>query len=102
MTRQNTLLDPKDVSEVDVVVFDFTSMLSVGEAIVGATITSDLYAGVDPAANLVVNSSPQFTNTMVLVQIKAGIAGCEYLIRVIIATATRTLTMSALLPVIRI
>jgi len=103
MTRQNTRLDPKDVQEIDVVSFDFTSVLNTGETITSSTCTSEVYAGTDAAPSGLLLGGAQTTGTKVLQQIQAGIAGVEYLLRcAIVTSASRTLVLSALIQVIRI
>lgn len=105
MTRQSTRLDPKDVGESDVVTFDFTQMLNVGETILSASVTAEVYAGTDPTPSNLLFNAAQIQGLKVLQAIQSGVVGVEYLLRCSIGTnaaTPRTLVLSGLINVIKI
>jgi hypothetical protein len=99
MARDSTLLTPKDVEEIDVITFDFTSMLVSGETIQSvSSMSCSVFAGVDSGASGVLLGAGQIQGTTVLQQIQSGLNGVEYHIRCKIVTSlSRTLVLSGLL-----
>ena len=97
-------LENKDPAEKVTLTFDFTLGLAAGEILTGTpTAIVTLAFGNDPQPAAILNGVPAIdpTTKMVFVPVQAGIADCDYLVRVVAATsnATKVLALSALLPV---
>lgn len=95
------VLEPKHVSEIISLVFDFASQLAVGETISSASTSSTVYSGTDPYASSVVTGSATISGTQVTQKVHDGAAGVTYLIACTAVTSTgETLTISGYLVVL--
>lgn len=96
--------DIKDPSEKVVLTFDFSADLASGETLAGSlTTTIACSRGADPTPGSVLNgvSARDATSTQVLVPVQAGLAGCDYTVKVVSATSNvfKVLALAAALPV---
>lgn len=90
----------KDPEEIVTLTFDFSLDLNLSETIASPVTTVELVRGVDPAFAAVQNGAGQVSGSSILQSVKAGIAGCEYRVKVKVTTsAGRVLVLSRVLPV---
>ncbi len=94
----------KDPSEKVPLTFDFTNGLDAGETLTGTpTVTVACTVGTDATPQAILNGSATLiaSATKVLQAVQGGLAGCDYLIKVVTATsnAQKVLALSAVLPV---
>lgn len=97
-------LSKKDPAEWVVLTFDFSKGLANGETLAGTIVTTVSVAlGIDPSPSSILNGAASFdaTNTKVLVPVKLGLNGCDYLVKVVSPTtnAQKVLSLSAIAPV---
>jgi hypothetical protein len=104
MTRAAELLDPKDVGEIDVIVFNFTRRMKPGETILASPVVSCVAeTGADAAASAVLSQPAQVAGKMVLQEVVAGIEGVVYLVRCEAHLSSgRIVVLAGLLPVVRL
>jgi hypothetical protein len=69
---------PKRVGESEVLTVDFVDLLGVGETILSASWNMRVKAGVDPAANSMIQGTATTTGTKVSQMVTAGVAGVLY------------------------
>lgn len=95
------ILEPKLVGETKNVVFDFTSMLAVGETISTQSVAATVYSGTDASPSSVVSGPASKSGARVTQAITGGVLGVTYqLVCTITTSASQTLLMSALLSII--
>lgn len=100
MTRQTTLLDPKDPVEVDVVTFDFTDMIASTDTINDADVDVVVVSGTDATPASILSGSRQIQGRAVLQQVANGLPGVQYEITVKVTMESgRVLVLSGTLPV---
>lgn len=100
MTRQTTLLDPKDPVEVDVVTFDFTDMIASTDTINDAEVEVVVVSGTDATPANILSGSRQIQGRAVLQQVANGLPGVQYEITVKVTMESgRVLVLSGTLPV---
>lgn len=95
------VFDTKDPSEIVTVTFDFTSELG-SETISGSpTVTNEVAGGTDAAFASMLNGAPSASGgNKVLQSVKLGVHGVNYKLKALVNTsASRTLVLSAILPV---
>jgi hypothetical protein len=104
MTREAELLDPKDVGEIDVIVFNFTRRLKAGETILASPVVSCVVeTGADASASAVLSQTAQVSGKTVLQEVAGGIEGVVYLVRCEAHLSSgRIVVLAALLPVVRL
>lgn len=104
MGRGPVFLDSKDISEIDVLTFDYEKeLVQVSELISTAAVTSEFFGTTTTPYPDILYGPPQVYKNLVLQQIRGGLANNSYHIRcVITTTAGRELTLSCVLPVSRI
>ena len=82
-------------------VFDFSSLLAVGETISTQAVTAAVYSGTDASPSSIVSGSATASGAQVTQAITAGVTGVIYQLTCAITTsASQTLQLIALLPVI--
>jgi len=96
--------DVKDPSEKVTLTFDFSAGLSSEEMLSGVPVALVSMAfGTDPAPSAILNGSASIDPTLklVFVPVQAGIADCDYVVKVVVPTsnASKVLALSAILPV---
>lgn len=101
MSRQTTLLDPKDPVEVDVITFDYTDMVAATDGINAAEVTVTLVSGTDLNPGAILSGASQIQGRAVLQQVAGGLPGVQYEIAVkVTMTSGRVLVLTGTLPVV--
>lgn len=72
------IFDAKRVGETRPYVFDYTSVLAVGETLTMATVTAAVYSGTDPTISPFLNGAPAVVTPKVTQSITAGLVGVTY------------------------
>lgn len=87
-------VDPIDEAEQDVLAFDFTDDLLVGESIASAAVTVDLEDGTDATPDELKNGTHSVAGAVVYQPVKGRPAGAAYTVRAVatLAGSTRKLT----------
>jgi len=102
ITREPELLLPLELGETDVLSFDYTDSLAVGETISSATVTISVVEGVDPAPSALKIGAAQPSTPYVLQKVSGGVRNTTYLCySAAVTSAGRTLVVAGLLPVIK-
>lgn len=96
--------DAKHPTALNVLTYDFNAQLAAGDTLTGSpTVTISVNYGTDPSPNGVLNGAANVdvTGKLVLVPVKAGVDGCDYLITVSCASTNsqKAPAMNAILPV---
>ena len=96
--------DVKDPSEKVTLTFDFSAGLGSAETLSGAPVaTVSMAFGSDLAPSSILNGSASIdpTSKLVFVPVLAGVADCDYVVKVVVPTsnASKVLALSAILPV---
>tara|TARA_R110000868_G_scaffold154071_2_gene380110 strand:- start:5356 stop:5661 length:306 start_codon:yes stop_codon:yes gene_type:complete len=84
----------KLIGETVAEVFDFASLLSVGETISSATCVATVYSGVDASPSAILSGSATISGTKVTQKVTAGTLGVTYVI--VCAATTSTSEIRAL------
>lgn len=93
-------LSPKLAGETRRVVFDFVSLLGIGETISTQVCTATVWSGVDASPSAVINGSATASGSQVTQSLTGGVAGTIYDITCTITTsASQTLSLKGLLAV---
>jgi len=101
VSSTRVILDPKRVSDVVKIPFDFISKLAVGETISTKVVTASVWSGVDANPSAIINGAATSSGTVVTQSITAGVLGVIYLLKCSITTsAAQTLSLAGLLTVI--
>lgn len=99
MTR--AFLAPKLAGETVKEVFDFLSVLAIGETISTQVVTAATYSGTDASPSAIVSGSATASGSKVTQAITAGVLGVTYLLTCTITTsASQTLQLTAFLSVV--
>lgn len=70
----------KAAPETFVITFDYTKLLDVGQHVLTATVTSELFFGVDASPEALLDGAAQVAagGQGVLIRVKDGVPGCLY------------------------
>jgi hypothetical protein len=99
MARKLTRLEDKDPVEEYAVAFSVTG-LATGETLSTATVTATTLRGTDASPGLVLNGSATINGATVLQNIRNGVDGVDYKLKLTVTTSTgRKLTPAVRLPV---
>lgn len=94
-------LEPKYAAEVKKQVFDFASVLAVGETISTQTVTAAVYSGTDASPSALISGSATASGTKVTQTITGGLAGVVYTITCSITTSlSQTLRLMGYLTIL--
>ena len=94
-------LEPKYAAEVKKQVFDFASVLAVGETISTQTVTAAVYSGTDASPSALISGSASASGTKVTQTITGGLAGVVYTITCSITTSlSQTLRLMGYLSIL--
>ncbi len=74
----HVIFDPKQAGSTEPRIFDFTSLLAVGETISSATTTAAVYSGVDTNPSAVISGSATVSGARVTQTLTAGTVGVIY------------------------
>lgn len=97
--RKPTPLDPKHVTEVDDIPFEFA--LALGETILSQTVTCTVFRGTDASPASLLNGLPSVAANLVVQRVQGGVADTVYLLLCRVTTsAGRVLVVAAYLPVV--
>lgn len=80
-------LEPKYAAETKKQVFDFASLLAVGETISTQVVTAAVYSGTDASPSALISGSATASGTKVTQTITGGLAGVVYTITCSITTS---------------
>lgn len=94
------VLPPKLLGETVNEIFDFTSLLAVGETLSTASTTASVYSGTDASPSSIINGSASISGAKVTQSITGGTLGVLYeLLCTVTTSASQTLSLSAYLAV---
>lgn len=95
------ILDPKRVTDVELVTVDFLSLLAIGETISTKVVTASVYSGTDASPSAIISGAATSSGTTVTQSIIGGVAGAIYYLLFTITTSlSQTRTIGAFLAVI--
>lgn len=80
------MLTPKSSQEVEVFTFDYYNLLTFGETIASATVTSTVISGSDDNPGNMINGAPQIQGSQVLQLVQNGVAGVTYSLNCLVTT----------------
>ena len=81
-------LEPKNINEIKKYVWDFASLLAVGETISSAVVVIAVYSGTDANPGVIASGAASISGTKVTQAIIGGLTGVTYLLTMQIATST--------------
>ena len=89
---------PKTADETVLAVFDFLSLLGIGETLSSASVTASVYSGTDASPSSIISGSDTISGSQVRQLITAGEEGVTYLLTATALTsASQTLQLSGYL-----
>lgn len=95
------IFEPKQVGETKTYQFDISAYLAVGETILSAIVTAQVYAGSDTSPSNLISGSASSSGGVVSQKILGGTLGVLYdLLCTVITSAGQTILQSAYLAVI--
>lgn len=103
MTRTAIAIEDKDISEVDVLTFDYRRALNQLETLASAVVSVSVVTGTDATPEAILSAVAQCSGTYAMQKIVGGVVGCTYDIRCVAVTSGgRTLTVAAIMNVIEL
>lgn len=91
----------KHASETIAQVFDFISLLAIGETLSTASVAATVYSGTDSSPSSVISGSASISGTKVTQLITGGTLGVTYtLVCTVTTSASQTLTLMGFLAVV--
>lgn len=95
------IIPPKMQGAVDTIVFDFASLLGIGETISTKSVAASVYSGTDASPSSIISGAASSSGTQVSQLITGGVVGVIYkLLCTITTSAGETLQLSAFLAVV--
>ena len=94
-------LEPKNINEIKKYVWDFASLLAVGETISSAVVVIAVYSGTDASPSSIISGATAISGTKVTQAIIGGLPGVTYLlVAQAITTASQQLTLNGYLVIL--
>ena len=91
----------KHTSETISQVFDFISLLAIGETLSTASVAATVYSGTDASPSSIISGSASISGTKVTQLITGGTLGVTYsLVCTVTTSASQTLTLMGFLAVV--
>lgn len=78
--RYTELLDSKDPTEIDFLIFDYTDILESGETVSSATVSVSDLEKLDATPSTIKSGSPTVSSPLITQTITGGVEGAMYLI----------------------
>ena len=91
----------KHASETVSQIFDFISLLAVGETLSTASVTATVYSGTDSSPSSIISGSASISGTKVTQLVTGGTLGVTYnLVCTVTTSASQTLTLMGFLVIV--
>ena len=95
------ITNPKLVGTTENVVFDFLSLLAVGETISTQSVAASVYSGTDASPSAVVSGAATASGSQVTQGLTGGVSGVIYkLVATITTSLSKTLQLSTFMAVV--
>lgn len=83
-------------------VFDFASLIALGESISSASVSATVYSGVDSSPSALISGSASISGTQVTQKVTGGVLGVTYnLVCTAITSAGQTLSLAGFCTIVR-